>query len=261
MTRHNLPLKKYQWTPELAYVVGLIATDGCLSPDGRHLSFTSCDKQLIDTFKNILNLNNKVGKTETQALRIQFGDIQFYKWLLSIGLTPAKSHTINEITIPKEYFRDFIRGHLDGDGSITVYMDKYNTYKNQKYIYKRMFIGFVSASNKHILWLQKNIISNFGVTGRIHKTKILPPSKVSIYILKFMKKESQKLLKEIYSSIYNKLAKPKYSPIIMEPCNFVPQSGEPVYNSLNYATFTSNHLDSSKKKESYLSTRRNPHSY
>ena len=56
------------------------------------------------------------------------------------------------------------------------------------------------------------------------------------------------LLKEIYSSIYNKLAKPKYSPIIMEPCNFVPQSGEPVYNSLNYATFTSNHLDSSKKK-------------
>jgi len=44
MTKHNLPLKEYKWTPELAYIVGLITTDGCLSSDGRHLTFTSCDK-------------------------------------------------------------------------------------------------------------------------------------------------------------------------------------------------------------------------
>lgn len=198
MTRHNLPLKKYIWTPELAYAVGLIATDGCLSPDGRHITFTSCDKQLIETFKEILNLKNKIGKTETRALRIQFGDIQFYKWLLSIGLTPAKSHTIGEIIIPKEFFKDFLRGHFDGDGSITVYIDRYNTYKKLKYVYKRLFIRLISASKEHILWLQKNIIDNFKIIGRIHKTKINPPSKVSIHILKFMKKESLKLLKEIY---------------------------------------------------------------
>ena len=158
MTQHNLPLKEYEWTPKLAYVVGLITTDGCLSPDGRHLTFTSCDKQLIETFKKILKLKNKIGKTETRALRIQFGNIQFYKWLLSIGLTPAKSHTIDKIIIPKEFFRDFVRGHLDGDGSITVFMDKYNTYKNPKYIYKRLFIRLVSASKEHILWLQKILL-------------------------------------------------------------------------------------------------------
>ena len=131
-------------------------------------------------------------------MRLQFGDVQLYKWLLSIGITSNKSHTIGKIAIPKEFFRDFIRGHLDGDGSITVYMDKYNTYKNPKYVYKRLFIRLISASKKHILWLQENIINNFKVTGRIHKTKINPPSKVSLYILKFMKKESLKLLKEIY---------------------------------------------------------------
>ena len=107
MTKHNLPLKNYTWTAKLAYVVGLITTDGCLSPDKRHITFTSCDKQLIETFKKLLNLNNKIGKTETMALRIQFGDIQFYKWLLSIGLTPAKSHTINKLNIPKKYFIAF----------------------------------------------------------------------------------------------------------------------------------------------------------
>jgi len=56
MTKHNLPLKDYQWTSELAYVIGLITTDGCLSPNGRHLTFTSCDKQLIETFKKCLEL-------------------------------------------------------------------------------------------------------------------------------------------------------------------------------------------------------------
>lgn len=198
MTKHDLPLKKYNWTPELAYIVGLMTTDGCLSPDGRHLTFTSCDKQLVETFKEILNLKNIIGKTETRALRIQFGDIQFYKWLLSIGLTPAKSHTIGKILIPKEFFRDFIRGHLDGDGSITTYTDKYNTYKNPKYVYERLFIRLISANKEHVLWLQENISNTFKVNGKIYKTKIYPPSKVSIYILKFMKKESIKLLKEIY---------------------------------------------------------------
>ena len=62
MTQHNLPLKEYEWTPKLAYVVGLITTDGCLSPDGRHLTFTSCDKQLIETFKKILKLKIKLVK-------------------------------------------------------------------------------------------------------------------------------------------------------------------------------------------------------
>lgn len=198
MAKNCLPFKKYKWTPELAYIVGLISTDGCLSSDGRHITFTSCDKQLIETFEKILKSNNKIGKTKTRAFHIQFSDVQFYKWLLSIGLTPAKSHTIEKIFIPKKFFRDFLRGHLDGDGSITTYIDKYNTYKNKKYIYERLFVRFISASKKHILWLQENIINEFEVKGKIHKTKIYPPSKVSIYILKFMKKESKKLLKEIY---------------------------------------------------------------
>lgn len=56
------------------------------------------------------------------------------------------------------------------------------------------------------------------------------------------------LLAEMYSNTYNKLAKIKYKPIIMEPCKFKSQNEEPIYYSLNYATFTENHLESSKKK-------------
>lgn len=56
------------------------------------------------------------------------------------------------------------------------------------------------------------------------------------------------LLAEAYTTAYNKHAKPKYSPIIMEPTKFKMQNGDPLYDSLNYATFTQNHLESSKKR-------------
>jgi len=49
------------WTANLAYVVGLITTDGSLSKDCRHIDFTSKDYDLIKTFAKILKLKNKVG--------------------------------------------------------------------------------------------------------------------------------------------------------------------------------------------------------
>gem|GEM_PF-6676481 len=38
---------KIQWSPEFAYVIGLLTTDGNLSPDGRHINFTSKDRELV----------------------------------------------------------------------------------------------------------------------------------------------------------------------------------------------------------------------
>src|SRR5688572_7752865 len=38
------------WSSELAYAIGLIATDGWLSSDGRHVGFVSADKELVETF-------------------------------------------------------------------------------------------------------------------------------------------------------------------------------------------------------------------
>lgn len=41
---------KIKWSPEFAYAIGLLVTDGNLSPDGRHLNFTSKDRELAETF-------------------------------------------------------------------------------------------------------------------------------------------------------------------------------------------------------------------
>ena len=49
-----------EWSAAVAYAVGLIAPDGNLSPDGRHLELTSTDMDLLETFKACLGLNNRI---------------------------------------------------------------------------------------------------------------------------------------------------------------------------------------------------------
>ena len=135
VSRKKLPDIDFEWTPELAYAIGLITTDGNLSNDGRHISLRSSDTQLLETFKKCLNLSNEItlakkAKTSWEkklSYKVQFGNVQLYRWLLKIGLFPNKTYTIGELKIPDEYFIDFLRGHLDGDGNIRFYKDEYNT--------------------------------------------------------------------------------------------------------------------------------------
>ncbi len=111
-----------------------------------------------------------------------------YDWLVSIGLMSNKSLRMGKLKIPRKYFIDFLRGHLDGDGSISTYTDYYNQYKKLSYVYKRIFTSFISASEKHILWLRKEIINIINVNGALHKTKIYHSNMNPMYILKFAKK-------------------------------------------------------------------------
>jgi hypothetical protein len=193
----------FTWSPNLAYAVGLITTDGCLSNDRRHVIFTSQDLEMIRNMKLILRNTDKVCLTKnsrSEAYRIQPSNVQLYDWLFSIGLTPHKSLTIGAIDVPDRYFVDFLRGHLDGDGSIQTYTDFYNTTKNPKYVYERIFVKFISASKNHIVWLHEKIVKNLGVHGAVHMTKEKDPKKNPMHIIKFAKKESLKLLPQLYYS-------------------------------------------------------------
>ena len=199
MPKPKLPAIDFEWTSQLAYVIGLLVTDGNLSSDGRHIVMRSAEKDQLNTFKQCLGINNKIGFTEGQrGYRVQFGNIQFYNWLMSIGLFPAKSYTIGEIKVPDEFFRDYFRGCIDGDGNIQTYEDGYNSYRGRQYFTQRLFIRIVSASEKHILWLREKIKFFTGLHGSINKRKPKDNKHVPIWELKFAKKESLQLIKWIY---------------------------------------------------------------
>ena len=187
------PLSKTStiWSSNLAYAIGLITTDGSLSKDGRHISFTSKDKEQINNFKHCLGIENKIGRksrggeTEKKYYVIQFGDVNFYRFLLSIGLTPNKSKTITKLKIPPEYFFDFLRGHFDGDGYCYSYWDK--RWKSSFMFY----VGFISASKDHIFWLRNEIKNVLNIEGHVTNGK-------RVIQLKYAKKQAKIIIPKIY---------------------------------------------------------------
>lgn len=180
---------KIKWSSRFAYAIGLITTDGSLSIDERHINFTSKDEDLVVLFKKYLDIDNKIGRKarggekEKKYYQIQFGDRNFYDFLLSIGLMPAKSKKLKGLSIPNKYFADFLRGCIDGDGSI-------KTFKHPESKYPQLRVSIASASKKFLDWLQrKNYL--FGLKGYIMEG-------VGVYVLQYAMTDSIKLLRKVY---------------------------------------------------------------
>ena len=183
---------KIEWSPEFAYAIGLLTTDGNLSSDRRYFDFTSNDEEQMENFIECLGIKNKIGKKRSGCngrvfSRVQFGDVEFYKFLLSIGLMPCKSKILGEIKIPKKYFFDFLRGHFDGDGTFFSYWD--SRWRSSFMFYTE----FVSASRKHIFWLRDILRQKINIKGHLTKSR-----NSSVYQLKYAKNESLKLLPKLY---------------------------------------------------------------
>ncbi len=180
------------WTPGLAYLVGLIATDGCLSGDGRHIDITSKDFQLLETVNEILPRRQKIafkrnGHGQT-AYCIQIGDVAMYRWLLQLGLTPRKSKAIGRLKIPKELFADFFRGVFDGDGSAYCYCDRRWAASTT------VCLSVASASIKFISFLRNKLSIALGIKGSVSGFRC------AVFQLRYAKRESRKLAAWIYYS-------------------------------------------------------------
>lgn len=187
-----------EWSSNLAYAVGLIVTDGCLSKNGRHIIFISKDLEQISNFRTCLNLKVRIGLTTSgyngnKTSRIQFGSVNFYSFLLHIGITPAKSLTIGEVKIPDEYFFDFLRGCFDGDGCSYSYWDP--RWKSSFMFY----ISFASGSKEFIEWIRKTIARLSNLTGHVAITQ-KKLHRNTFYQLRYSKYEGIKLVEFLYKN-------------------------------------------------------------
>jgi hypothetical protein len=157
------------WSVKTAYAAGLMATDGNLSSDGRHMSFVSRDRELVETFAECLQLATTVRTLRTRAggtlYRVQWADRRIYDWFISMGLLPAKSLRLGRLAVPDECFADFVRGCIDGDGSVHVYTDTYHQRKKDRYVYERLYVSLVSASYPFLEWIQTTVQTAGGDHG------------------------------------------------------------------------------------------------
>src|SRR3989338_10209115 len=183
---------KIKWSRHFAYAIGLLVSDGNLSPNGRHITLVSADKEMLLNFMKALDIKVTIGDTfssykKKRAFRVQFGDVLFYQFLLSIGLMPNKSKVIGKVKIPSQYFFDFLRGIFDGDGCTYSYWDP--RWKSSFMFY----LCFASASPIFLNWLRMQIEQRLSVRGQVTGLQ-----HGSCGQLKDAKADSLKILKRMY---------------------------------------------------------------
>lgn len=187
-------LIKTKWSANLAYAIGLLATDGCIARGTTLIDLTSKDREQLNNFNHCIGLRLKIVNKNSGyglggGLRVQIKNRIFYDFLVSIGFTPAKSKTLGEIKVPDNYFYDFLRGCFDGDGCFYSYWDP--RWKSSFMFYTE----FASASPKFISWLRNKIREDLGVSGHVSKD-----GRGIIEQLKYAKADYMKLLARMYYS-------------------------------------------------------------
>lgn len=127
----------FTWTLELAWVLGLLWSDGNLYKN--KINLVSKDKDLIETVANLIGDKSLVRSRDNKKYwLISFGSKIVAQHLRELGLHEAKSFTIKWVQgMPSKYESHFVRGLFDGDGWV------YFKEKKQSY---QMHAGFVTAS-------------------------------------------------------------------------------------------------------------------
>ena len=182
---------KIRWSSNFAYALGLIVSDGWLSLDGRHIGFKSADVELVEKFRIALNIKNIIGRGVRSNERVKkyyyvtFGDIIFYQFLNEIGIKPTKSKIIKSVSVPNKFFRDFLRGLFDGDGTCYSFWDI--RWPNS-FVFQ---ISFSSASLDFTKWLKNKLNRLYNVKGFIAIGD-------GVYNIRYFKGDSEKLFSVMY---------------------------------------------------------------
>ncbi len=187
------------WTPNMAYVLGYFAADGHMFQNkngSSYIAFTSTDKELIISVKEILKVLNKIEiknnftKNWKTCYVLQIGSKKIYDKFLKFGFTPNKSLTLTFPDIPDNVLADFIRGYFDGDGCATFECRKRKDRNNK--IYSNLMMRFTSGSHNFLKTIQTKLKFGLGIQGSLH------PHGTTTYDLAY---SSQDVIK-LYSFLY-----------------------------------------------------------
>lgn len=166
LTRHIPDAVLASWpSSDLAYIVGLIASDGNLPRRNHCIVLTTTDQELAVVFPQLLGIGSvHVTRVAPRPPRkgayiLQVCDYVFRSFIEARGLGPDKALSVGALDIPDEVFVDFLRGEMDGDGSWVI---------GRGWRGVRYLIGkFVSKSSEYLIWIQGMTERLAGLQGRI----------------------------------------------------------------------------------------------
>lgn len=161
---------------EKAYFLGLIFADGNITNDSKRspmlrLQLKISDVEILEKLRQCLNIHSKLVYDKRAGKECAILCIRNEKIaadLAKYGIVPNKTYITKHLPqIPEEYERDFLRGLLDGDGSI------YQETVSKKYridfcsYHQSICEDFRLLCNKYIKYTNKNKIAKYNTAYHI----------------------------------------------------------------------------------------------
>ncbi|MBI4018487.1 MAG: hypothetical protein HY368_02665 [Candidatus Aenigmarchaeota archaeon] len=174
----------------MAYILGYIYADGNIAWDPKKgyqtvtITAAAKDKGHIENVREILSSTKPLLLGErTNSYRLIVNSKKLSKTLMKLGVKPRKSLTVRFPRVPEKYIRHFIRGVIDGDGTVR-YLDR----KRSPYFE----IQISSGSRKFLKKMAKIVKQYIGIDARLRK------SKGNTFILQYSCSRGTKLAEWIY---------------------------------------------------------------
>jgi len=187
-----------QWSPALAYILGLTITDGCIEirKEGHIVSWHLKDKEPLEIIQRLFKTDKPI---ETTWKKIKSPDSSFpirrlyyrlrlcgksvVEKFISYGVKPRKTFNTEIPEMPPEMLPHFLRGVLDGDGCIHLR-------KRAKINHLDLYVDIFSGSKVFV----EQIKGKVGYGRIAHRTEVGK----SGYDLVFTCEESTNFLNFIY---------------------------------------------------------------
>jgi hypothetical protein len=112
-------------TPTKAYILGLLAADGCVARRTGQLQIclVAKDRSAVELIRNEIAPDARLVDFESRTAPMVRFTVQSQRLaadLAVLGITPAKSLTLGwPTTLPEEFANSYVGGFFDGDGSLT----------------------------------------------------------------------------------------------------------------------------------------------
>ena len=200
-------------SPQVAYILGLIAADGNICHSGRAhtLHLASDDKDIIEKVKLLMDYGGPIHEKKRNNGKISYSlricDKTIFTDLQNLGITERKSFSIQPPMLSKTLISHYVRGYFDGDGTVFAL---YNPQYPSHYLGAKFYTASLKMA-EYLYIVLRNLLGD-SYKGRVRN--YLAHQKTNYYVLSLGAGPSKKLFEYMYEGSNGLYINRKYNKFI-----------------------------------------------
>ena len=176
------------WTNKMAYVLGIILTDGNIAINSGCISVSMKEENHLEKIKKMVGAEHPVKyRKQIDLFTFGFSRKVMTDKLLKLGITSKKSLKVKFPNVPDKFLSHFVRGVFDGDGSV------FFEHRSRK---SPLRVSFTSGSKAFMTTLESKLHSHAGLRKRTIYQSL---RKRMSYYIRYAHNDSLKFFDYIYA--------------------------------------------------------------